>query len=108
MIVRPPAQGPAVFAVHLPDRQVVDARDAPPHEAVLVEFPVLVAEGSEPVARVVMPLVSKAHRYARFTEGPDLLDEPVVELFRPFAPEERDDRVTAREEFDAVSPRAVH
>src|SRR5512135_15629 len=108
MIVRPPSQGPAVFAVRLPDWQVVDARDAPPHEAVLVELPVLVAVGAEPVARVVMPLVSKAHRYARFAKGPELLDEPVVELLRPFAPEERDDRVTARKEFDAVAPHAVH
>ena len=61
----------------------------------VVELPVLVAVGAEPVAAVVVPLVGEAHRDAVVGEGPELLDQPVVELARPLALQERDDRVAA-------------
>ena len=43
------------------DRHVVDAGEAPVHQAVVVELPVLVAVGAEPVAGVVAPFVGEAH-----------------------------------------------
>ena len=50
-----------VFAVALFDRQIIDAGDAQTHQAMFVEFPVLVAVAAEPVAAVVMPFIGKAY-----------------------------------------------
>ena len=57
-----------------------------------VELPVLVAVGAEPLAGVVVPLVGEAHGDAVVGEGPELLDQPVVELALPLAGQEGDDR----------------
>src|ERR1700722_8120664 len=78
-------RAPAVTALAFGDRQVVDGGEAPAHEAGSVELPVLVAVGTEPVARVIVPLVRKAHRDAALSERPDFLDEAVVEFARPLA-----------------------
>ena len=80
---------------------------AQPHQAVLVELPVLVAVAAEPVAAVVVPFVGEAHRDAVVAKRPDLLDQPVVELALPLARQEGDDGVAALEEFRAVAPAAV-
>ena len=68
------------------NRQVVDAGNAHPHQAVLVELPVFVAVAAKPLAAIIVPLVGKAHCDAIFAEGPDFLDEPVIEFADPFAP----------------------
>src|SRR5262245_16445375 len=107
VVVRPPAERPKVLALARGDRQVVDARDAPLHESRLIELPVLVAVGPEPVARVVVPFIRKAHGDAIPVAGPELLDEPVVELPGPLAHEELPDGLAAGEELGAVAPHAV-
>ena len=107
MVVGPPPQRPVILAIAFLDRQVVDAGDAQPHQALLVELPVLVAVAAEPAAAVVVPLVGEAHRDAVVAERPDLLDQPVVQLLRPLARQERLDRVAALQELGAVSPAAV-
>src|SRR5688572_25658218 len=90
MICRTRARcGPVEFAVRHGNRQIVDRSDAPAHEPTLVELPVLVAVRAEPVVRVVVPFVGETHGDAITAEGPQLLDEPVVQLLRPFAREER-------------------
>jgi len=53
-----------------PDRQIVDAGEAALHESVLVELPVLVAVGAEPLSRVVVPFIGKAHGDAVTGAGP--------------------------------------
>src|SRR4051812_19090664 len=88
MVVRPPAQGPMVLALRRLDRRIVDAGDAPAHQAVLVKLPVFVPVGAEPVAAVVAPLIGEAHGDAVPAERPDLLDQAVVELSRPLALQE--------------------
>src|SRR5690348_12079094 len=108
MVVRPASERPVVLAVRLADRQVVDAGDAPLHVALGVELPVLVAVGAEPVAGVVVPFVGEAHGDAVVVPRPELLDEPVVELLRPLAGEERHDRLAALDELRPVAPDAVH
>src|SRR5579859_2491215 len=60
-----------------------------------------------PVARVVMPLVLEAHRNAVLMEGPELLDEVVIELARPLSLEKLDDRSAALKELRAITPAAV-
>src|SRR5262245_21815617 len=107
MVIRAAAERPAVFALALLDRQIVDARDAQPHQAVCVELPVLIAIAAEPEAAVVVPFIGKAHRNAVVAEGPDLLDQAVVELARPLALEERLDRVATLKNFGAIALAAV-
>ena len=78
---------PTVFSLSLVDGEVVDAGDAPLHQAVGSKLPILVAIGQEPVTLSVIPLVSEAHGDAVFGEGPELLDQPIVVLALPFAGE---------------------
>ena len=97
-----------IFAIGFFDRQVVDAREAPPHEPGLVELPILVAVRAKPLTRVVVPFVGKANRYSIRSEYPELLYQPIVELPDPFASEEGDNLFAALQEFSTVSPARVH
>src|SRR5882672_6290336 len=108
MIVRARAWGgPMVFPLRGRDRQIVYRGVAAAHQPAFVELPVLVAVGAEPVAGIVTPLIGEAHRDPVAGEGPELLDQPVIELARPFAREESDDRGPPLEEFGAVAPPAI-
>src|ERR1700716_365876 len=107
-ILRPRARcGPAKAAVFLRNRNIVDAGFAAAHQAGLVEFPLLVAVGAMPLPGIVMPLVLKPHRDVVAVERPEILDQAILMLLRPFASEERDDRGAALEKFGAVAPAAV-
>src|SRR5215471_21704672 len=68
-LVRKPARArePALVGA---DLDVVDARLAPAHQAVVRELPELVAVGSEPAARSIVPLVLEADRDASVRECP--------------------------------------
>ncbi len=53
MIGRPRAGAvPVKFPLDPLDREIVDAGDAPLHEAVVGEFPILIAVGTKPVAEL--------------------------------------------------------
>ena len=77
VIVGAAAKRPVVLALALLDRQIVDAGDAQTHQAMFVEFPVLIAVAAEPVAAVVMPLIGEAHGNAILAKSPDLLCDTV-------------------------------
>ncbi len=96
MIVGPPSKRPMEFAFCLCDRVLVDAGDAALHQPVGVELPVLVAIGAEPAAAVVAIFIGEADGDAVAGMGPDFLDQPVVELARPFARQEGFDRRRGR------------
>ena len=83
--------GPEDPAFALQDVDVVDAGLPAAHQALVVELPVLVAVAAEPLAGHIVPLVCEAHRDAVFPMGPNLLDEPVVKLARPFPAQELHD-----------------
>ena len=85
----------------------IDTRQAPLHQAVLIEFPVLVAIGAKPLAAVVVILVGKTDGDAIAGEGPQFLGQAVIEFPRPFAGEERFDGLATIDEFRAVAPLAV-
>src|SRR5258708_19742735 len=104
MIVGAAAQGPVIFPLALGDRKVVDAGDAQPHQALIVEFPVLVAVAAEPVAAVVVPLIGKPDGDAILAERPQLLDQAVIELAVPFAGHERLDGGAPLPELSASPP----
>src|SRR6516165_11429177 len=80
--------GPEELAVTFGDGDVVDAGLPPTHQAVVVEFPQLVAVAAEPLARVVVPLVLEAHRDAALVEGPQRLHQPIVSFPLPFPGQE--------------------
>src|SRR5947209_12556070 len=107
MTVRTAPERPMIFAVALPDRQIVDAGDPPAHQPILVEFPVLIAVAAKPLAAVVVPLIGKAHRDAVLAKRPELLDEAVLELAVPFARQKRFDAGPALDELRAIAPAAV-
>src|SRR5437870_13137717 len=73
MVIRSPPQRPVELALGLLDRQIVDAGVAAPHQAVFVEFPVLVAVGPVPIAGVVAAFVSKPYRDPSAAERPQFL-----------------------------------
>src|SRR5258708_4619364 len=107
MIVGPAAQRPVIAPRGFLDRGIVDARVANPHETVGVEFPVLVAVAAEPMSAVVVPFIGEAHGDPILAAAPDFLDQPVVELTIPLAPEKGLDRLASLEEFGAIAPAAV-
>src|SRR5271154_744938 len=100
-------RGPVKAPVLLGDRDVVDAGFTATHQAVLVEFPLLVAVRAMPLSGIVMPLILKAHGDAIAVERPEIFDQTIVQLFRPFAGEKGDDRGATVKEFRAITPAAV-
>src|SRR5262249_52501232 len=107
MILGPRAERPVIFSVLFGNGKVVDAGDAPPHQAVIRKLPVLVAVASEPAAAVVMPFISEAHGNAVVAEGPQFLDQAIIELAVPLAHQEGNDLVATMQELRAVPPIAV-
>ncbi len=95
------------LTVGLGNGHVVGAGFSTLHEALGVEFLLLVAVGAEPLALGVVVLVLEAHGDAVFVEAPQLFDEAVLVLVGPRADEEGPDGVAAGEELTAVAPAAV-
>jgi len=108
MVVGTAPERPMELAVGLFDGQIVDAGIAMVHQSLIVELPVLVAVGAVPVAGVIMTLVGEADGDAGSVEGPEFLDEAIVEFATPLSGEELDDFVASVDKFGAVSPYAVH
>ena len=69
------------------------------HVAAGREFPVLVTIGPKPLLGVIVPLVGEAYGNTILPEGPEFLDQPVVEFAAPFSREKRDDSIAALDEF---------
>ena len=66
MIVWAPSQRPVKFPIVLSDWQIIDGSDPAAHQAMVVEFPVFVAIGAEPVSAVlgsIPPLGTKIIRF---------------------------------------------
>jgi len=78
MIVGAAPQRPVKFALGFADREVVNAGKTASHEAIRVEFPVLVSIRTKPVPAVVMPFVREADGYSILVESPQFLDEPIL------------------------------
>jgi hypothetical protein len=93
MVVGARTERPAELPFGFLNRMFVDASEAHRHEPFGSELPVLI--GTKPLAAVVMVFVGEAVGDAVGCEGPELLDEPIIELARPFADEERFDLDTA-------------
>ena len=84
MIVRTPSERPVELPISCVDRKVVDACERAAASTLRHQFPILVAVGAEPVAAVIMPFIGEADGDPIIGEGPELLDQPIVELLCPF------------------------
>lgn len=105
--VWPAAKRPAKPALGFSDRTFVDAGMAGSHQAVLGEFPVLVAIGAEPLTAVIAILIGVAHCDPVSCEGPELLDQAVLQFLIPLAGQEGFGFGTVCNEFNAVAPPRV-
>src|SRR2546423_15055856 len=76
---------PMILAVRLLDRQVVDGGKPKSHQAIAIKFPVLVAIGTEPISRVIMPFIGEPHGDAVCVISPKLFDQPGVKFLGPLA-----------------------
>jgi hypothetical protein len=74
---------PPHLPVGLCNWQVVDTGKPFLHEAVGIELPVLVAIGTKPVSRIVVPLIGKPDGNSCLRPSPQLLDQSVFELLIP-------------------------
>jgi hypothetical protein len=61
VIVGTATKRPVVSPVALRDGNIVDAGDAQAHQAVFVEFPILVAT-AKPIAAIVVPFIGETNR----------------------------------------------
>src|ERR1700726_2921320 len=104
MIIRTPPWGPVILALRLLDWQIVDASKPQAHEPILIELPILIAIRAKPIPRVIVPFIGEAHGHTITLERPKLLDQPIVQLFRPFASKKCDDFLPSVHKFRAVSP----
>lgn len=107
MFVGTTAQRPTEPAIGLSDRVFVDSGEALFHQADGIELPVLVAVSAKPLTAVVMIFIGETHGDAVAGEGPEFLDESIIEFTRPFALQERLDFRAAAQELGTVAPAAV-
>ena len=107
MIERARALRPVVEAIFRANREIVDAGIAVVHDALGIEFPIFVAVRAIPLPGIVAPFVGEADRDPVVVEGPEILDEAVLEFAIPFAGEELDDLFPTVDEFGAIAPSAV-
>jgi hypothetical protein len=67
-----------------------------PIQPEFIEFPVLIAIRPEPVSRVIVPLIRKAHLNAVSPEHPKFLDQ-TIQFFGPLAFQEGDNFLSSVE-----------
>src|SRR6202022_1621160 len=108
MIIRTAPWWPVILPLRLSDWQIVDGSKPHAHQPVLIELPILIAIRAEPIPGVIVPFIGKPHGDTVPLERPKLFDQPIVQLFRPFASEKRDDFLPSVYEFRAVSPARVN
>src|SRR5882724_6886975 len=84
-----PRGRPVEAPLALLDGDIVDAGLAPPHQAVFVELPLLVAVGAMPLPGIVAPFVLETHGNTILIEPPEVLDQAIVVLLCPLAGQER-------------------
>jgi len=79
MIIGATAKRPMIFALRFLNWKIIDARESQPHQAIVVELPILVAIRAIPISRIVVPLVGEPHGDAVIRERPQFLDQAVVQ-----------------------------
>src|SRR4029077_11607577 len=107
MRIGPAAKRPMIFSFRLVDWEIVDGRVAKSHQTIVAKLPILIAAGAEPIPGIVVPFVSEAHGNTISGVCPELFDEPVVQLFRPFAFQKLNDLLPSTEKLSPISPTRI-
>src|SRR3954471_12891998 len=102
-----PRRRPVEATLAFLDGDIVDAGLAPPHQAVFIELPLLIAVGAVPLPCIVVPFILEAYGDAVLIKAPEILDQTIVMFLLPFASQKGDDRLASPKEFGAVTPTAV-
>jgi len=90
------------------DPEFIDACVSRMHQPFRVEFPVFIAIGPKPIARVIVILVGKPDGNPVVQKCPEFLDKSVVQLSGPLPREQRDDLLTPVGELGSISPARIH
>lgn len=101
------SQRPHEFAVRSCHGHIVDAGLATMHQSIVVELPLLIAMGTEPISGVVMPFVRKPHGNAVAVGCSDLLHEAVVQFLGRRACQQIDDGRPSLDGLGTVPPAAI-
>lgn len=101
-------EGPVELSLIFSDPEFVDACVSRMHQPFRVEFPVFIAIGSKPIARVIVILVGKPDGNPVVQKCPDFLDKSVVQLSGPLPREQRDDLLTPVGELGSISPARIN
>jgi hypothetical protein len=107
VVVGAATQWPAIQPIFFFDGKIINAGVANSREPCVIELPILVAIRSKPLAGRVVRLVGEADGNPVPTKSPELLDEPVVQLRRPFPGKEGYDFFASMQELRAVPPITV-
>ena len=85
MAVWSTTKGPMILTLVLFDGKIINARNSEAGKSVLIVLPIFISVGTKPIAAVVMTLIGEANSNPIFAKGPELLNEAIVQLARPFA-----------------------
>ena len=107
MVVGTAIEWPMIFLIALLNREIVDVGNASLHKSMLVEFPIFVVIGVEPMISVVMSFVGKVDGDTVVAKSPKLFDETIIQLLTPLTGEKLNDGFSARKEFSTIAPDAV-
>src|SRR5260370_41464833 len=88
----------AKTTVRFRDLRIVDAGDAPPHQARIIEFPEFRAIGPVPLSVRIVPFVLERNGDTVLAESPQCLFQPIVEFLGPFAPKKSADLIAPTQE----------
>src|ERR1700679_1810929 len=94
-------------ALALLNWKVVNTSVAVMHNPAFVELPIFISVRAEPLPGCVMRLVRETDRDAGASKRPQLFDEPIVQLFLPFASEKLHDLLSSGDKLRAIAPLAV-
>jgi len=70
MLIRTMAKRPEILTICLANWQIVGTRQAPCHETLSVELPILISIGLKPIPAIIVPFVSKSDCDPIFMESP--------------------------------------
>src|SRR6185437_5363081 len=107
VIIGTAAKRPVILPLALPDREIIYAGDAQAHQALRIEFPILIPIAAKPVAAVIVPFIGETHRDAVLAECPHFFDEAVVKLAIPFACQKPLDLGSTMNKLRPIAPAAV-
>ena len=108
MFIGASSKGPVELSLILSDPEFIDACVSRMHQPFRVEFPVFIAVGPKPIARVIVILVGKPDGNPVVQKCPDFFNESVVDFSGPFPCKQCHDLLTPVGELCSISPARIY